>query len=69
MRKNMGKIDKIIRFILAVVVIILIIFNQITNTAAVILGILAIIFILTSFTGVCPLYIPLKINTKKEDED
>lgn len=69
MRKNMGKIDKIIRFILAVVVIILIIFNQITNTAAVILGILAIIFILTSFTGVCPLYIPLKINTKKEDKD
>ncbi len=66
MAKNMGKIDRIVRFLFAIIVILLIIFNQISNVAAIILGIFAIIFLITSATGVCPLYYPLKIDTKSD---
>jgi len=65
MKKNMGVLDRIIRTILAVVVIVLYLTNQITGTAAVVLGIIAVVFLLTSLFGVCPLYIPFNISTKK----
>jgi len=65
MKKNMGLVDRIIRTILAVVVIVLFATKQITGVAAIILGILAIIFLLTSAVGLCPLYLPFKISTKK----
>ena len=63
MTKNMGLADRLIRTLLAVVVIVLYLTNQITGTAAVILGIIAIIFLLTSAVGLCPLYLPLKLST------
>jgi small-conductance mechanosensitive channel len=62
----MGSVDRIIRIILAAVVAVLFFTKQITGTAAIILGILAIIFILTSLVGFCPLYVPFKISTKKK---
>jgi K+-transporting ATPase A subunit len=63
MKKNMGTIDRIIRIMLAIVVIILYITGSITGFAAIILGILAIVFIITSMIGFCPLYMPFKIST------
>lgn len=65
MKKNMGIADRLIRTILAIVVIVLYATKQITGIAAIILGILAIIFLLTSAVGFCPLYLPFKISTKK----
>jgi hypothetical protein len=66
MKKNMGTIDRIIRILLAVVVIILYLSGSITGVAAIILGILAIVFIITSLIGFCPLYVPFKISTIKK---
>lgn len=66
MRKNMGAVDRIIRTILAIVVAVLYFTNQITGTAAIILGIIAIIFLLTSLAGFCPLYVPFKLSTRKK---
>jgi hypothetical protein len=63
MKKNMGTIDRIIRILLAIVVFILYITGSITGVAAIILGILAIVFIITSLIGFCPLYAVLKIST------
>ena len=63
MKKNMGTIDRIIRILLAIVVIILYITGSITGFAAIILGILAIVFIITSMIGFCTLYMPFKIST------
>jgi len=65
MKKNMGLIDRLIRTILALVVIVLYFTRQITGVAAIILGILAIVFLLTSAFGFCPLYLPFKISTRK----
>ena len=63
MPKNMGTVDRIIRILLAVVIAILFFTNQITGVAAIVLGIIAIIFVLTSLVSFCPLYLLFKINT------
>ena len=65
MKRNMGSTDRLIRVLLAAVVAVLYFTDVISSTLAVILGIIAVIFLLTSAMGVCPLYIPLKISTKK----
>ena len=65
MKQNMGNADRIIRVVLAVAVAILYFTNLISGTAAIILGILAIVFLLTSVVGFCPLYAPFKLSTKK----
>ena len=68
MKKNMGTADRIIRTLLAILVAVLYFTNQISGTAAIILGIFAIIFLLTSLVGFCPLYVPFKISTRKKEK-
>ena len=58
MKKNMGTIDRAIRVILAIVVAVLYFMNAITGTVAIILGVFAIIFIITSFIGFYQYYNP-----------
>lgn len=67
MKKNMGTIDRTIRILLAILIAVLYFTNQISGIAAVILGIFAIVFLLTSLIGFCPLYMPLKISTIKKN--
>lgn len=66
MKKNMGNIDRVVRTIIAIVVGILYFTGVISGTTALILGILAIIFLLTSMVGTCPLYIPVGLSTRKK---
>ncbi len=65
MKQNMGLIDRIIRVGFAAVVAVLYFTHQLSPAAAVILGVLSVVFIATSAVGFCPLYLPLKISTKK----
>jgi hypothetical protein len=68
MKRNMGSIDRALRVLAAVVIGILYFTGQITGTAAIILGIIAVVFLLTSVVSFCPLYLPLKLSTiKKKD--
>lgn len=69
MKKNMGIIDRILRIILAIVVAVLIYMQTLTGTAAIILGIIAGIFLLTSFISFCPLYPIFGINTSKKSDN
>ncbi len=64
--KNMGKADKIIRLLIAVVLTVLFLNHVITGLIGIVLVVLAGIFVLTSFIGTCPLYLPFKINTNKK---
>ncbi len=64
MKKNMGTVDRVLRVLIAVVVGVLYLSGQITGTAAIILGIVAGIFLLTGFVGFCPLYAPFRISTR-----
>lgn len=63
MGKNMGSTDRIIRALFAVVVAVLYFTNVIGGTLAIILGILAVIFLLTSVVSFCPIYSLFKIST------
>jgi hypothetical protein len=63
MKKNMGNMDRIIRVIVAAVIAGLYYSNIINGTGAVLLLVLAVIFVLTSFLGYCPLYSLLGIQT------
>ena len=66
MKANMGKTDKIIRILATIIIAGLYIENQITGIAAILLLILAGIFVLTSFMSFCPLYLPFGISTRKK---
>ncbi len=68
MKKNMGTADKVIRIIIALVIIILYITHQISGTIAIIGLILSGIFILTSFISFCPLYYPFGFSTRKKEK-
>lgn len=63
MKKNMGSADKIIRLLIAAAVFILFFSGIIPGTLGIILMVFAIIFVLTSLIGSCPLYLPLGIST------
>ncbi len=63
MKKNMGTIDRAVRVVIGVSIAILIITGQIGGILAIILGVLAAIFVLTSVVSFCPLYAPFGIRT------
>ncbi len=63
MKKNVGTIDKAIRILVALVLAGLYLANVVTGALGIILLVVAIVFLLTSFIGFCPLYLPFGINT------
>ena len=65
MKKNMGTIDRIIRSAAAVVIVALYFGGQISGTAAIVLGIVAVAFLVTSLVSWCPAYLPLGLSTRK----
>ncbi len=67
MKQNMGTIDRAVRTVLAIIAIILFVTDQITGTAATVILVMAIIFLVTSVIGFCPVYVPFKISTNKKE--
>ncbi len=65
MKANMGTIDRIIRTALAILVGVLYFTGQISGTVAIVLGVLAVIFLLTSVISFCPLYAPFRFSTRR----
>lgn len=69
MKKNMGNADRIIRIILAAIIVVLFFTKVLTGILGIVLLIVAGIFLLTGLIGLCPLYLPFGISTcarKKE---
>ena len=67
MNKNMGTIDKTIRILVAVVVVVLYFTHVISGVLAIILLALSAIFVVTSLISFCPLYLPLGLSTRKKE--
>jgi hypothetical protein len=68
MKKNIGTIDRIIRILVAVVIAVLYFTHVISGIAAIILLIVAGIFIVTSLLSTCPIYLTLGIGTLKKKD-
>lgn len=67
MKSNVGTADKVVRILMALVIGALYFTHKISGTTAVVLLILAGIFIITSFISFCPLYWPFGISTRKKE--
>ncbi len=63
MTKNMGNTDKLIRLVFAVVIGVLFYTGIISGTLAIILSVFAVVFVITSLLGFCPLYTLVGIST------
>lgn len=66
MKKNMGSADKIIRIIIAIAVFVLYFTGTIQGTFGILLMVFAVIFVLTSLIGTCPLYLPFGLSTLRK---
>jgi hypothetical protein len=65
MIKNMGTADRTIRILIALAVAVLYFTHTIGGTLAIVLGIVAVAFLVTSLVGSCPSYIPFGLSTRK----
>ena len=61
--KNVGPLDRNIRLAVAGALVLIGIL-----TGLWLLSLVGLIVLITSMTGFCPAYIPLKINTNKDDD-
>jgi hypothetical protein len=67
MRKNVGKMDQIVRFSIAVVLIILAYAKIIPKDLAFSVYIISLLIASTGFVRICPLYKVLHKSTLRED--
>jgi len=65
MKANIGLLDRLVRVALVALVAVLFFTGQLSTAAAIVLGVLAVVFLVTSVVGVCPLYLPFGISTKR----
>ncbi len=69
MKKNMGTADRVIRTIIAVIIALLYFTGTISGTLAIVLGIIAVAFLATSFLSWCPTYLPFGISTCNDERE
>ena len=63
MKKNLGSTDKVIRYILAIVAILIALLSNVSGLTQAILIAFAVIFIGTSLLSFCPLYAIVGLKT------
>ena len=68
MKKNESGFDRVLRVILAVAIAVLYFTGVLSGTWAIVLGVIAVILLITGLVGFCPLYKLLGISTLKKSE-
>ncbi|HVO76524.1 MAG TPA: DUF2892 domain-containing protein [Candidatus Bathyarchaeia archaeon] len=66
MTANIGKIDRGIRYLLALVALILVVTRRVSGPLAVVVGIIGAALLITAFINYCWLYTLLGISTSKK---
>lgn len=66
MKKNMGRTDSRMRTIAALIILLLYFFKLISGTLAIILLVLAVVFLITSAFQYCPLYSWLGVSSLRK---
>jgi hypothetical protein len=65
MPPNMGTADRVVRVLVAVAIAMLYFTGRIGGGLAAVLGVVAVVFVLTSLVGRCPAYLPFGFSTCK----
>lgn len=63
MKNNMGSVDRIVRVLIAIAVGVLFYAGVISGVLGIVLLVLAVVFVLTSFVSFCPIYAIFGIRT------
>ena len=63
MKKNMGSADKLIRLMVAAIIVVLYFLGILTGTLGIVFLVIAAVFAVTSFVSFCPLYVPFGFST------
>ncbi len=69
MVKNMGLTDRLVRIAVAILIGALYVTGQIWGKAAIVLGVIAVILVVTSILGTCLMYIPFKLDSREKRPD
>ena len=64
----MGKMDRLVRLVVAAIILVLYFTETISGTLGVVLLLLGGVFVLTSLINFCPLYLPFGLNTCSTEE-
>jgi Flp pilus assembly protein TadB len=67
MKKNVGTTDKVIRILIALTLVVLFFTHVISGVLGIILLVLAVVLVATSLISLCPIWLALGINTKKQE--
>lgn len=62
---NMHNVDRVVRAVIAVAVLLAWVLGWIGGAFAIVLGVIAAVFLLTGVTGFCPLYRLLGLSTRR----
>jgi hypothetical protein len=65
MKANESTLDRIIRVVVGIILLALSFSNAVTGGLGIVFIVLGAVALLTGVVGFCPLYMLLKINTKK----
>lgn len=68
MKKNMGKLDRALRVIVAIVFGVLYFTHKVEGAMGMTMLALGVVFLLTSLVSFCPLYVPLGMNTTEKEK-
>jgi uncharacterized membrane protein YkgB len=68
MKKNMGAADRIIRIAIVIGIAVAYFTGALSGTLAIVLGVVAVAFLLTSLVSMCPLYSLLGISSSSRSE-
>lgn len=66
MKPNMGITERIIKVFIAMAIAIFLVMGNINATASTVLAVAAVVLLVTGFTGYCPIYKLIKVNTKNK---
>ena len=67
MKSNLSATDRTVRVIAAVAVGILILTGALNGVPAIILGVVAVVLLLTGLVSFCPLYAAFRFSTQKSE--
>lgn len=68
MEKNVGREDRTVRIVVAVGLAVILYFEAITGTAAVVAGVIAAYLLVTGFLARCPFYKVAGIDTSVQEQ-
>jgi hypothetical protein len=68
MTANMGTADRAVRTVVALMIAALYFTGTIGGIVALVLGVIAVVFLVTSVVGWCPMYGPLGLSTRQRSK-